>query len=140
MTYKKSRSEGFGKEVKKRIMLGAYVLSAGSYNAYYAKAQKVRRLIYEETCKIFQDFDFIVTPTTPTTAPKIGEKDKQDAVNVYLADIFTVHPNLAGMPAMSLPLFTHSDSMPYGLQIVANKFEEEKMLSFATYMMQNFGK
>ena len=140
MTYKKSRSEGFGKEVKKRIMLGAFVLSAGSYNAYYAKAQKVRRLIYEETCNIFQDFDFIVMPTTPTTAPEIGAKDKQDAVSVYLADIFTVHPNLAGMPAMSLPLFQHSNSMPYGFQIVANKFEEAKMLSFADYLMRNFGK
>jgi aspartyl-tRNA(Asn)/glutamyl-tRNA(Gln) amidotransferase subunit A len=130
-TYKYSRSEGFGKEVKRRIMLGTFVLSAGYYDAYYGKAQKVRRLIYESTQQILSQYDFIITPTTPTTAFNLGDKAYQDPVAMYLGDIFTVQANLAGIPAISLPLFTHSNGLPFGLQIMAGKFEETKLLAFA---------
>ncbi len=129
-TYTKSRSEGFGPEVKRRIMLGTFVLSAGYYDAYYSKAQKVRRLIQDKTFEIFQDYDFILTPTTPHTAFELGAHG-DDMVAMYLEDIFTVQAPLAGVPAMSIPLFTHSNGMPFGLQLIANKFEEGKMLQFA---------
>jgi aspartyl-tRNA(Asn)/glutamyl-tRNA(Gln) amidotransferase subunit A len=130
-TYRRSRSEGFGKEVKRRIMLGTFVLSAGYYDAYYAKAQKVRRLIANATRSILADYDFIVTPTTPSTAFDIGDKAHQDPISMYLADIFTVQANLTGMPAISLPLFTHSNGLPFGLQIMADQFNEVPLLAFA---------
>lgn len=129
-TYTKSRSEGFGPEVKRRIMLGTFVLSAGYYDAYYSKAQKVRRLIQDKTFEILSEYDFILTPTTPHTAFEIGAHG-DDMVAMYLEDIFTVQAPLAGVPAMSIPLFTHSNGMPFGLQLIANKFEEGKMLQFA---------
>lgn len=129
-TYTKSRTEGFGPEVKRRIMLGTFVLSAGYYDAYYSKAQKVRRLIQDKTFEILADYDFIITPTTPHTAFELGAHGG-DMVAMYLEDIFTVQAPLAGIPAMSIPLFTHSNGMPFGLQLMANKFEEGKMLQFA---------
>lgn len=130
-TYRRSRSEGFGKEVKRRIMLGTFVLSAGYYDAYYAKAQKVRRLIANATRSILANYDFIVTPTTPSTAFDIGDKAHQDPVSMYLADIFTVQANLTGMPALSLPLFRHSNGLPFGIQIMADHFNELPLLAFA---------
>ena len=129
-TYSKSRSEGFGKEVKRRIMLGTFVLSTGYYDAYYAKAQKVRRLIQEKTFEILAKYDFIITPTSPHTAFKFGENSK-DPIAMYLEDIFTVQANLAGIPGISLPLYTHSNGMPFGLQVMSGKFEEKKLLSFS---------
>lgn len=129
-TYTKSRSEGFGTEVKRRIMLGTFVLSAGYYDAYYSKAQKVRRLIQDKTFEILSDYDFILTPTTPHTAFEIGAHGN-DPVAMYLEDIFTVQANLAGVPGVSIPLFNHSNGMPFGMQLIANKFEEGKLLQFA---------
>lgn len=133
-TYTKSRSEGFGKEVKRRIMLGTFVLSAGYYDAYYSKAQKVRKLIQEKTFEILADYDFILTPTTPHTAFKFGE-NSEDPVAMYLEDIFTVQANLSGVPGISLPMFKHSNGLPFGLQLLANKFEEEKLLAFSKQLM-----
>jgi aspartyl-tRNA(Asn)/glutamyl-tRNA(Gln) amidotransferase subunit A len=133
-TYTTSRTEGFGREVKRRIMLGTFVLSAGYYDAYYSKAQKVRRLIQEKTLEILSEYDFIITPTTPHTAFEIGSKGS-DPVAMYLEDIFTVQANLAGIPGISLPLFEHSNGMPFGLQIMADKFEEGKLLSFSEALM-----
>jgi len=137
-TYKNSRTQGFGKEVKRRIMLGTFVLSAGYFDAYYGKAQKVRRLIYERTQTILQAYDFIITPTTPTTAFNLGEAATQNPVSVYLGDIFTVQANLAGIPAAALPLYKHSNGMPFGLQVMSGKFEETKLLAFADMLMQQF--
>ncbi len=134
-TYKKSRTEGFGKEVKRRIMLGTFVLSAGYYDAYYAKAQKVRRLIKNATEKILTDYDFILTPTTTNVAFKIGQKT-DDPIEMYLEDIFTVQANLAGMPAISLPLGKNKEGLPFGIQFMANAFEEEKLLAFANSFEQ----
>ena len=129
-TYKKSRSEGFGVEVKRRIMLGTFVLSAGYYDAYYAKAQKVRRLITEESDKILSNFDFMLMPTAPTSAFNINEKIT-DPLVMYLADIFTVQASLAGLPAISLPAGKDAEDMPIGIQIVGKRFEEASLLSFA---------
>lgn len=129
-TYVKSRTEGFGTEVKRRIMLGTFVLSAGYYDAYYSKAQKVRRIIREKTDEMLRDYDFILSPTTPKTAFEFGANDN-DPVSMYLEDIFTVHSNLAGTPAISIPAGFHSNGMPYGLQIMAGSFEEKKLLGFA---------
>ena len=135
-TYKKSRTEGFGTGVKRRIMLGTFVLSAGYYDAYYSKAQKVRRIIQEETLKILSDYEFIILPTTPKTAPKIGQ-NIDDPIAMYLEDIFTVQANLAGLPAISLPLGQHSNGLPFGIQIIGNKFEEADLLSFSKEMLEN---
>ena len=128
--YKKSRTEGFGTEVKRRIMLGTFVLSAGYYDAYYAKAQKVRRLIHDRTREILQKFDFILMPASPTPAWNIGEM-ADDPVAMYLADIFTVQANMAGIPAISIPAGLHSNGLPIGLQLMADKFQEGKLLDFA---------
>ena len=136
-TYKKSRSEGFGKEVKRRIMLGTFVLSSGYYEAYYSKAQKARMIIRNKTREIFSGYDFIINPTTPGTAFKFGQKSK-DPITMYLEDIFTVQANLAGIPAVSLPLGTHSSKLPYGIQLMADSFEDEKLLSFSKNLMQKF--
>jgi aspartyl-tRNA(Asn)/glutamyl-tRNA(Gln) amidotransferase subunit A len=129
-TIKNSRSEGFGTEVKRRIMLGTFVLSAGYYDAYYSKAQKVRRLVQDRTSSIFESFDFILSPTSPTTAFKIGEKS-DNPIAMYLADIFTVHANIAGVPALSIPNGVDSNGMPIGFQIMANSGEDAKLLSLA---------
>ncbi len=128
--YTKSRSEGFGKEVKRRIMLGTYVLSAGYYDAYYKKAQQVRRLIKEDFTNAFKEVDIILTPTTPTTAYKIGEKTN-DPLEMYLGDIYTTSANLAGIPGINIPIGSDSKGLPIGMQLMANQFEEEKLLSFA---------
>lgn len=136
-TLTKSRSRGFGKEVKRRIMLGTFVLSAGYYDAYYSKGQKVRRMIYDKTKEIFKDYDFIFLPTTPTSAFGFGEKIT-DPVLMYLADIFTVQANLTGMPAISLPLGKNENNMPFGMQLVADKYEESKLLTFSDYLLKNF--
>lgn len=129
-TYKLSRSEGFGKEVKRRIMLGTFVLSAGYYDAYYTKGMKVRRIIREKTLEILSGYQFILTPTTPNTAFQFGQKSA-DPVEMYLEDIFTVQANLAGIPAISLPLGIHSNGLPFGIQLMANDFQEADMLAFA---------
>lgn len=129
--YKRSRSEGFGKEVKRRIMLGNFVLSSGYFDAYFTQAQKVRRILTERLRLIFKEFDFIALPTSPTVAFKIGEK-MNDPVTMYIADIYTVMANLAGIPAISVPLFTHpTNHMPFGVQLMADYFEEGKLLSFS---------
>jgi len=128
--YKKSRSEGFGKEVKRRIMLGAFVLSAGYYDAYYTKAQQVRRLIHDRTREILKEYDFILMPASPTPAWDIGEMN-DDPVAMYLADIFTVQANMAGIPAIALPIGNHPNGLPVGVQLMADKFEEAKLLAFA---------
>jgi len=136
-TYTKSRSEGFGEEVQRRIMLGTFVLSHGYYDAYYTKGQKVRRVIQDRTKDILKDYDFILTPTTPSTAFEIG-KNIDDPITMYLQDIFTVQANLAGNPAISLPLGNHSNGLPFGIQLLGKPFEEGNLLSFSHYMMENF--
>jgi aspartyl-tRNA(Asn)/glutamyl-tRNA(Gln) amidotransferase subunit A len=128
--YKRSRSEGFGAEVKRRIMLGTYALSAGYYDAYYKKASQVRTLIRNDFEKAFKECDVIVTPTYPTTAFKIGEK-VDDPLKLYLSDIFTIPANLAGIAGISIPCGLSSEGLPIGLQILANFFQEEKLLKVA---------
>lgn len=137
--YKQTRSAGFGKEVKRRIMLGTFVLSAGYYDAYFTRAQKVRRLLSDKTQEIFNRFDFILLPTSPVTAFKTGEK-MDDPVAMYLADIYTVMANLVGVPAISLPLFKHSNNMPFGLQVMANRFDELTLLQVSGLMMNRYRK
>ncbi|HET9053396.1 MAG TPA: Asp-tRNA(Asn)/Glu-tRNA(Gln) amidotransferase subunit GatA [Cyclobacteriaceae bacterium] len=132
--YKKTRSEGFGKEVQKRILLGTFVLSASYYDAYYTQAQKVRRLIRDKTKEIFGRYDFILMPTTPTTAFKLGEH-VADPIAMYLADLFSVHANVAGVPGISIPCGTDKQGLPIGLQLMADDFEEEKLLCAANMMM-----
>lgn len=134
--YTRTRSEGFGEEVKRRIMLGSFVLSAGYFDAYYAQAAKVRRLIREETLKMFGSVDLILSPVTPGPAFKLGEKT-EDPIEMYLSDIFTVHANLAGLPAISLPLGQHSSNLPFGLQLMAAPFEEEKMMKASNLLMES---
>ena len=129
-TYMISRDEGFGAEVKRRIMLGTYVLSAGYYDAYYLKAQRVRTLIKRDFDEAFKRCDAIVTPTAPTTAFKIGEKI-QDPLQMYLSDIYTISINLAGLPALSLPCGFDGDGMPIGLQIIGKHFDEATILRTA---------
>lgn len=135
-TYKKSRSEGFGEEVQRRIMLGTFVLSHGYYDAYYTKGQKVRRVIQNKTKAILDDYDFIICPTTPTTAFEIG-KNVDDPITMYLQDIFTVQANLAGNPAISLPMGEHSNGLPFGVQVIGKHYEEGNLLAFSDYMMQS---
>jgi len=135
--YKKSRSEGFGYEVIKRILLGTYVLSEGFYDAYYTKAQKVRRLIRDEMKKVFETNDFIILPTAPSVAFDLNSHDR-DPLEMYLEDIFTVQASLAGLPALSLPNGTDNNGMPIGIQVIANTFEEEKLLSFSKYLEHHF--
>ncbi len=134
--YKQTRSAGFGKEVKRRIMLGTFVLSAGYYDAYFTRAQKVRKLLFDKIQLIFSEFDLIFMPTAPTVAFPIGEKS-DDPVAMYLADIYTVMANLVGIPAISIPLFTHSNGMPFGVQVMSNRFKELDLLRIANQLMQN---
>ena len=129
-TYKKSRSEGFGKEVKRRIMLGTFVLSAGYYDAYYSKAQKVRRMLRDKTFEIFKNYDIILTPSTPSVAFEFG-KNSKDPIQMYLEDIFTVQANIVGIPAISIPAGKNNNNMPIGIQLMAKPFEEDKMLNLA---------
>lgn len=135
--YKKTRTEGFGKEVQHRIMLGTFVLSAGYYDAYFSKAQQVRRLLVDKTVNIFNNFDAIILPTSPVTAFTVGEK-KDDPIAMYLADIYTVFANLTGLPGISVPLFKHSNGMPFGIQALTNKFDEKTLLSFSELLMQQY--
>lgn len=130
-TYKKSRSEGFGKEVKRRIMLGTFVLSAGYYDAYYSKGQKVRRLIQNTTLSILKEHDAIITPSTPGTAFEFG-KNSADPIKMYLEDIFTVQANIAGVPAISVPSGIHSNGLPMGIQVMTGMFEETTLFQVAT--------
>jgi aspartyl-tRNA(Asn)/glutamyl-tRNA(Gln) amidotransferase subunit A len=133
--YKRTRSTGFGKEVKRRILLGTFVLSAGYYDAYFTKAQQVRKLLVDHTNLIFKNFDILVLPTSPNTAFRIGEK-MSDPIAMYLADIYTVYANLTGIPGISLPLFTHTNGMPFGVQAMTNRFNEVSLLQFSHQMMQ----
>ena len=135
--YSYSRSSGFGKEVKRRIMLGTFVLSAGYYDAYFTKAQQVRRLLSEKVSLIFNDLDILLLPTSPSTAFALGEK-MQDPVAMYAADIFTVFANLTGLPAISLPLFRHSNGLPFGLQIMTYRFCELSLLQLSSEWMARY--
>lgn len=135
--YKRSRSEGFGREVKRRILLGTFVLSAGYYDAYFTKAQQVRKMLVDRTELIFKDFDIIVLPTSPTTAFTIGEK-MDDPIAMYLADIYTVYANLVGIPGISIPLFTHTNGMPFGMQAMTSRFKELSLLQFSHLIMQQY--
>jgi aspartyl-tRNA(Asn)/glutamyl-tRNA(Gln) amidotransferase subunit A len=135
-TFKFSRTEGFGKEVKRRIVLGTFVLSAGYYDAYYTKGHKTRRIIQDKTNDILKEYEFILLPTCPTTAFEIG-KNVDDPITMYLQDIFTVQANLAGIPAVSLPMGEHSNGMPFGVQVMAKSFDEAKMLAFSKTLMNN---
>jgi len=132
-TYIHSRTEGFGEEVKRRIMLGTFVLSAGYHDAYFTKAQKIRRLIKDKTNEMFEEYDFVVSPTTPHTPFEIGKKQTDPTV-MYLEDIFTVQANLAGNPAISLPLGKHSNGLPIGLHLMADNFKEADLFAFSKYL------
>jgi aspartyl-tRNA(Asn)/glutamyl-tRNA(Gln) amidotransferase subunit A len=135
--YKQNRSDGFGWEVKRRIMLGNFVLSSGYYDAYFTQAQKVRRILTNKLSLIFRDFDFLCLPTSPSVAFKIGEK-MEDPVAMYIADIYTVIANLTGIPGISLPLFTHpGHQMPFGLQLMSSHFNELPLLSFCNNILEN---
>jgi len=134
--YKKTRSEGFGKEVKRRIMLGTFVLSAGYYDAYFTRAQQVRNLLTKQIQLVFKNFDFIILPTSPTVAFKSGEMT-QDPIAMYLADIYTVMANLVGIPAISVPIFQHKiTGMPFGLQVLSAQNNELPLLRFSNELMQ----
>ena len=133
-TFVKSRSEGFGQEVKRRIMLGAFVLSSEYQDAYYTKAQKIRSLIQKETNKIFENFDFIVTPSTPHTAFEI-DSETDDPTDLYIEDIFTVHANLSGNPAISVPFGKCKKNLPFGIQIQAKNFDEKKIFNFVNQFL-----
>lgn len=136
--YKKSRSQGFGAEVQRRIMLGTFVLSANYYDAYYTKAQRVRRLIKEQTDELLRQYDFLLMPTAPTTAFRIGENTK-DPLAMYLADIFTVQASLAGVPAISVPVGHDGVGLPIGLQVLSGAFREADMLAFAKHLTETVG-
>ncbi len=128
--YKKTRSQAFGKEVQRRILLGTFVLSSGYYDAYFTKAQQVRQLLVNTTKEIFSKYNFILSPTVPTPAFKIGEKSK-DSVEMFLGDIYTVYANLVGISSISIPKFTHSNGMPFGIQLMGNYFKEQELLQLA---------
>lgn len=134
-TYTLSRSEGFGTEVKRRIMAGTFVLSHGYYDAYYTKGMKVRRVLKNKTKEIFSQFDLMILPTTPSTAFEFGSIN--DPIQMYLQDIFTVHANLTGNPAIAIPKGTHSNGLPMSLQIMADDFNEEIIFSLADQIKQN---
>lgn len=135
-TYENTRSEGFGIEVKRRIMLGNFVLSSGYYDAYFTKAQKVRRLITEKTFQMLGKNDVLLFPTTPTTAFNIGEIE--DPITMYLQDIFTVHANIVGLPAISIPIGKHSNNLPFGIQLMSGKFKENQLFELSKFLMQNY--
>ncbi|HSF54912.1 MAG TPA: Asp-tRNA(Asn)/Glu-tRNA(Gln) amidotransferase subunit GatA [Algoriphagus sp.] len=133
--YKLTRSEGFGDEVKRRIMLGTFVLSASYYDAYFTKAQKVRRLIKDFTENLLNDFDYIIMPTTPSTAFKFGEHSG-DPVAMYLEDLFTVQASVSGVPAISIPNGQDKSGMPIGLQVISNSFKEAELYGFSNYLTE----
>ncbi|HEX8461523.1 MAG TPA: Asp-tRNA(Asn)/Glu-tRNA(Gln) amidotransferase subunit GatA [Segetibacter sp.] len=134
LLYKKSRSEGFGPEVKRRILLGTFVLSAGFFDAYFTKAQQVRNLLVEKTKSLFQEFDAIILPTVTAPACKIGEK--KDPIEIFLGDIYTVYANLVGIPAISLPLFKNEEGLPFGLQVMTSQNNDVLLLSLSKQLMQ----
>ena len=129
-----SRTEGFGAEVQRRILLGTFVLSAGYFDAYFTKAQQVRQKLVDFTKQVFEQYDFIISPTVPTTAFEIGMQH-QSATEIFLADIYTVYANLVGIAGISLPLYTHSNGMPFGLQVMSASFEESALLNFSKSLM-----
>jgi len=133
--YQQNRTGGFGKEVKRRIMLGTFVLSTGYYDAYFTKAQQVRQQLKEQTSLIFKDYDFILAPNAPGIAYKLGEKNK-DPLAMYMGDIFTVFANLTGVPSISLPVFKHSSNLPFGLQLLSSPQNEVSLLRFSHQLMQ----
>jgi aspartyl-tRNA(Asn)/glutamyl-tRNA(Gln) amidotransferase subunit A len=133
--YRQNRKRGFGSEVKRRIMLGTFVLSSGYYDAYYTKAQQVRKQLQQQTLLIFNDFDFIIAPNAPSVAYKLGEKSK-DKLAMYMGDIFTVFANLTGVPAVSLPLFKHSSNLSFGLQVLSSPQNEVSLQRFSHQLMQ----
>lgn len=128
--YKKSRSEGFGPEVKRRIMLGSFVLSSGYYDAYYLKALRTKALIKKAFDRAFEKYDVILSPAAPTTAPKIGDS-LSDPLKMYLGDIYTISVNLAGLPGMTVPCGMDKNGLPIGLQLIADCFNEKKMIQTA---------
>jgi aspartyl-tRNA(Asn)/glutamyl-tRNA(Gln) amidotransferase subunit A len=133
--YKSNRTHGFGQEVKRRIMLGTFVLSSGYFEAYYLKAQQVRQLLKKQTDLIFKDYDFILAPNSPVHAYPLGAVIS-DPLKMYLGDIFTVFANLTGIPSMSLPLFKHSSNLPFGLQVMSSPHNEVSLLRFSHHLMQ----
>lgn len=133
--YKLSRTEGFGEEVQRRILLGTFVLSAGYFDAYFTKAQQVRQKLVALTNDVFKEYDILVSPTVPTTAFKIGDH-QHSATEMFLADIYTVYANLVGIPAISIPVFKHSSGMPFGLQAMSQSFNETALLQFSKAMMK----
>ena len=132
--YKLSRTEGFGEEVQRRILLGSFVLSAGYFDAYFTKAQQVRQQLVDLTNRLFSQYDIIVSPTVPSTAFELG-RHQHSATEMFLADIYTVYANLVGIPAISIPLFKHSNRMPFGLQVMSQSFNETALLQFSKKMM-----
>ena len=132
--YKLSRTEGFGEEVQRRILLGSFVLSAGYFDAYFTKAQQVRQQLVDLTNLLFSQYDIIVSPTVPSTAFELG-RHQHSATEMFLADIYTVYANLVGIPAISIPLFKHSNGMPFGLQVMSQSFNETALLQFSKKMM-----
>lgn len=135
--YSANRSSGFGKEVQRRIMLGTFVLSAGYYDAYYTKAQQVRRKLYEQIKLVFSEIDVLIMPVSPTTAFRIGEKSN-NPVEMYIADIYTVFANLVGIPALSIPLFQHSNGLPFGPQLMTKHFDELSLLRLGNDWMKTY--
>ena len=135
--YVQSRTQGFGPEVKRRIMLGTYVLSSGYYDAYYRKAQKVRSLIKNDFENVFKSVDCILTPTSPTTAFKLEEK-VDDPLTMYLSDVYTVSVNLAGLPGISIPCGYDSKGLPIGLQLIGKAFDEATILRVADFFEKNY--
>ena len=136
--YNRSRTEGFGKEVQRRILLGTFVLSAGYFDAYFYKAQRVRQLLVQKTKEIFSQYDAIISPTVPSPAFRFGEIT--DPIEMFLADIYTVFANLTGIPAVSLPLFIHTNGMPYGLQVMTFQEKDLCLLQLSEQLMQLAGK
>ena len=137
--YKYTRTEGFGKEVQKRILLGTFVLSTGYFDAYFTKAQQVRNLLRAKTNTIFTDYEAIILPKSPTTAFSLGEKSK-DPIATNLADIYTVFANLTGIPAISIPLFKHTNSQPFGVQLLTAKNNELTLLQLSKAILQLYKK
>jgi len=134
--YEMTRREGFGKEVKRRVLIGTYVLSAGYYDAYYLKAQKVRKLITNDFMNAFKECDFILTPTAPSAAFPIGEKE-DDPIKMYLNDVFTVPASLAGIPGISIPFGKSKEGLPLGVQILSKHFDEQTIFNAASYLEKN---
>jgi aspartyl-tRNA(Asn)/glutamyl-tRNA(Gln) amidotransferase subunit A len=136
-TILKSRTEGFGTEVKRRIMLGTFVLSEGYYDAYYNKAQKLRNLVKQGIDDLLAENDFLVLPATPSTAFSFG--DKENLTAMYNEDIFTIPASLGGFPAITVPVGTHSNGLPYSIQLIGRHFEEDRLLAFTEKLVQTAG-